>query len=443
MIKFDYTTTRVKDLVPHTTKKGERTVVDTITVDGRVMKPTTRFWTSFFAKFGFGNSTFKWFDHAEVFARISERAPSDKLRLCVEAQSEMGNGNERLLAISNPASVLVKHDDLLGLLAKQDLDVSTVDYGAKLGGQRRGNRHNQPRIPVGLLPEGVENRDLITSSAGDGGARSMDEVPLISYDTGVVRSIHTPRNVGDFGVAGDVFSNRFVMDTPIDGYGKPSIYLMLLRLVCTNGAIGYSRMFRSDLSLGKGEDSFEYALTRAFEGYNNEDGFGALRQRYESAANSWCSINEVNKTYKALVRLHHKGEARVNENFLTAEKSSFRDEQGKEVSILEGSPLIRSFHSLVGDLTQAYGLANLDALGAKRQRTLPAGCTVYELLNFVTEVATHHSTPAGARTMQALTGDFLSAEYDLEGTKDRFGDWKDFLITDAAAAESFAMARKG
>lgn len=437
MIKFDYATARVKDLQPEVVKKGERKVVDRITVDGRVMRPTTRFWTSFFAKFGFGSSTFKWFDHAEVFQRISDRAPSDTLRLCIESQTDgdqiKGEGvGDRLLAISNPASVLVRHEDLLGLLGDNGLDTRNVDYGIKF--PRSGGSIDPRGIRIGQV--GGDQHDE------DGALMLVPAVPTISYDTGIVRSVHAPRNVGDFDIAGDSFSNRFVMDTPIDGYGKPSIYLMLLRQICSNGSIGYSRMFRSDLSLGKGEDSFEYALTRAFEGYNNEEGFSALRQRYEAAANSWASIQEINKTYKTLIRMHHRGEVRVDKRFLTTEVSSFKDEHGQQVSIAEGSPLVKSFHALVGDLTKAYGLANLDALSAKRQRTLPAGCTVYELLNYVTEVASHHSTPAGARTMQAVTGDFLSAEYDLEGTKDTYGDWKDFLITDSAASEAFAIARR-
>lgn len=34
---------------------------------------------------------------------------------------------------------------------------------------------------------------------------------------------------------------------------------------------------------------------------------------------------------------------------------------------------------MTGDTSRLYGLANLDALSAKRQRTLPVRCKVYEL----------------------------------------------------------------
>ena len=44
-------------------------------------------------------------------------------------------------------------------------------------------------------------------------------------------------------------------------------------------------------------------------------------------------------------------------------------------------------------------LANVDTLSAKRQRTLPAACKVYDLLNFASEVATHHATESGNRAV--------------------------------------------
>src|SRR5205085_2266357 len=84
--------------------------------------------------------------------------------------------------------------------------------------------------------------------------------------------------------AGDAFQNKFVIDTPIDGYGRPVVYLSLLRQVCSNGAVAHTPVFRSELALGRGEARVEYALVRALDGFNNEEGFGALRQRYEAAA---------------------------------------------------------------------------------------------------------------------------------------------------------------
>lgn len=423
--RFDYMTCRVCDLKPTAHKKGERTEISTVEIDGRVCKPSPRFMVSLGAKYGFGPSIYRWFEPEEVFKRISERANSDRIRVCVE---QRGENQETLLGVSNPGSVLIHHDELLGLLSDYGVKVDDADYGQR-SWPRSGGSIDPNGLRVGVV--GGDQTDA------HGNLFAPPEIPSLVYDEGIVRSVHSPRNSQSYNIGGDGFENKFVLDIPIDAYGKPSAYLMLLRQICSNGSIGYSRVFRADLSLGKGEDSFEYALVRAMEGYNNEEGFSALRERMESATNSWASIAEVNKVYKGLVRLHHKGEARVSQKYLTDAKG---DDGG---ALMDGSPLITSFHNLVGDLSRAYGLANLDALGVKRQRTLPAGCKMYELLNFLSETATHHATPAGARSLQAMNGDFLSAEFDLEGTVDKFGDWKDFLVLDKQAAESFAIARGG
>jgi hypothetical protein len=92
------------------------------------------------------------------------------------------------------------------------------------------------------------------------------------------------------------------------------------------------------------------------------------------------------------------------------------------------SPILTVYDRLMGDLTGVYGMANLDGLSAKRQRTLPAGCKVYELLNFASEVGTHHATEAGNRLIQGFIGELISSEYDLEGTANDVADWRDFFI---------------
>src|SRR5260370_40746679 len=101
-------------------------------------------------------------------------------------------------------------------------------------------------------------------------------------------------------------------------------------------------------------------------------------------------------------------------------------------------PIQRSFNQVTGDSTQMYGLANLDALSVKRQRTLPAQAKVYDLLNFASEVATHHATAAGNRTLQAFLGDLSSNEHALEGTGENLGDWRDFFIPNKATTTTLA-----
>jgi hypothetical protein len=375
--KFEYGVASIKDLqVKSQADSTGRTIVREVTLEGRSLRPTTRFWNSLHLRFGFTGNIFRYFSHEEVFNRISEKAPNDRFRYCIERDDEEEGGN--LLAVSGPGSAVMRRDDLLELLS----------------------RH------------GVEE-DKIT------------------YHNGAIRSQHSPRMGGTFQVAGDGFQNRFVIETPIDGFGRPSVYLSLLRLICSNGAIGYTPAFRSELSVGKGEDGVAFALQRVLEGFNNEDGFIAMRQRFESASRSWASVNEVNKLYKLLAKLHNTGQV------WAGAPVAARGGDGAS----EGSayvPLFHAFHKMTGDLSQIYGLANLDALSVKRQRTLPAACKVYDLLNFASEVATHHSTEQGNRSLSAYIGDLIAAEYDLEGTVDHLSDWRDFFISNDAATETLA-----
>jgi hypothetical protein len=371
---FEYGTGTLKDLAIGTTvdKHGKKSVHNVL-IKGEPVRPSQRFWTSLQMRFAFSGNIFKFFTHEEVFNRISSVATNDRVSWCIE-RGEDGKGTA--LAITNPKAALIKHDELNDLLSQYD----------------------------------AEN---------------------VAYDNGCLRSTHRPRVSNSYAISGDEFQNRFTIATPIDGFGRPSVYLTLLRLICTNGAIGFSKTFRSELNVGRGDDGVHFALTRVLEGFNNEEGFAALRQRFESAANSWASVNEANRLYKTLIRLHHRKEVKGH-SVLPTEGSD-----GAETAY-RGLPVLRAFHQMTGDLSQMYGLANLDTLSIKRQRTLPAACKVYDLLNFASEVATHHATAQGNRSMQAFIGDLVSNEYDLEGTGDHMGDWRDFFINNKATADTVA-----
>lgn len=382
-VAFEYTYAPVND-IRVTTIPNEKTgkpEVHKVIVQDREFAPSSRFWNSLYSRFGFNSAVFKYFDHLEVFNRISERSKSDQMRLCIELD---GEGSGMLLGVSNPAKPIVVYDELMEMLGKY-----------------RGRN--------------------------------------VTYANGIVESMHTPRNgANQFNIAGDEFFNRFMMATAIDGYGSPSLYLSILRTVCLNGAVGYSKEFRSTLALGKGEDDVSPMMGRALDGFNNDEGFAALRQRFESAATSWASVYETSLLYKALIKLHAndlmadlggvtpEGAKNVQHLLGSANPSSTAEGAIETDSI--GSPVIKAFHAMTGDTCKLYGLANLDALSVKRQRTLPVRCTVYDAINFATEVATHYATPMGARMLQAWLGNTITDEYDMEGTKDKYGDFADFHI---------------
>ena len=369
--RFEYGVVRVKDLAvrTHVDKMGKRTSTSSSSTTSRCGPASASGTACTCASASPPTSSV-----TSAMKKCSTASPRSPPTTASAGASSATDGDARLLAVTNPAAALMPYDDLMDLLGR---------YG---GGE-------------------------------------------VKYADGVVSSRHAPRCGGTFQVGGDGFQNKFVLDTPIDGFGRPSVYLSLLRLVCSNGAVGYSPTFRSELSVGKGDDGVLFALTRVLDGFNNEDGYAALRQRFESATRSWASVNEVNRLYKVLSRLHNLGA--VGAAPLPAAGGDGAEEAA-------GSPLFDAFHRMTGDLQRIYGMANLDALSVKRQRTLPAACKVYDLLNFSSEVATHHADAIGGRMMQAYLGDLISGEYDLEGTVDQFGDWRDFFVGSGATAETLA-----
>ncbi|MCO6454022.1 MAG: DUF932 domain-containing protein [Pirellulaceae bacterium] len=369
---FEYGYARVRDLrvQGQREKRRGKISIGAIEIGGEPLQPTPRFWKSFFARFGIADNVFRYFEPAEVFERISERAADDTLRYCIERGSQAATSGERgasapcfsdppashhpkaavggrLLAVSNPRRAVIRFGEVHDLVGRHD--------GCDTG-----------------------------------------------YADGIVTSTHRPRS-GDqtFAISGDRFQHRFVLETPVDGFGQPRIFLSFLRLICSNGAIGYSRAFRSDVSVGQ---DVGMCIARALESYDNGDGYAALRQRFESAQRSWASVHECVKVYKLLTRMKQD------------------QETGKET-------LVRDLHRLTGNLNELYGLANLDALSVKRQRVLPARCRVYDLINFASEVATHHASATGNRSIQAWIGSLISDEYDLEGTAEAAPEFADFFVS--------------
>jgi hypothetical protein len=374
--RFEYTFAAVNDLVVQTNqdKRTGQAVVAAVLVGGEPLVPTERFWTSLYTRFGFNGSIFRYFRHHEVFERIAQ-TETDRLRLCIERDQADGKG--RLLAVSSPGKPIIRYDDLM---------------------------------------------DTLTRYGGQG----------VCYADGIVETTHIPRaGSGSFQIAGDEFSNRFVLAAPIDGYGLPNVYLSLLRHVCSNGAVGYAKAFRSSLSIGRGNDDVNYSIVRALEGFTNDEGFAALRQRFEAAAKSWASVYETQTLYKHLVRLlagRHvggDGASLVGPGGLARLLQAPQPGTGLDEI---GSPLLIAFTRMVGDPSSVYGLANLDALSVKRQRALPTKAKVYDLLNFSSEVATHHADEYGARSSQAWLGSLISGEFDLEESCTSFGSFQDFFL---------------
>lgn len=219
----------------------------------------------------------------------------------------------------------------------------------------------------------------------------------VSYHDGRITSMHVPATgAGRFRIGPDEFENRFSLDLPLDGLGEPRIFTMLLRLVCLNGAIAHKPAFQSDVRLG---DDPWHALDRALCSYADADGFSAMRQRFEAAQKSWASLEEVRALDQVLGGM------------------SWGSERG-------AADRRSAFQRMVGDLPGIYGVASLDAISPKRRRLLPSRSRVYDLLNFASELSTHHAPTAGAMRINSWIGSVIVSEYDLEGSAQEVSDFE-------------------
>lgn len=381
MANFEYKVLPIKEIAVVTELNKGKSLVRGLEVEGERLQVTGRFWNSLFSKYGINSSIFKYYSYNEVFERISDKSSNDRMRLCIDRTK----ANPTALAVSSPTKPTISHDNLMELLESYDGD-------------------------------------------------------KLAYNEGIIESTHTPRIGGDgFSLKGDTFNNQFVLQCPIDGYGSPNIYLSMLRQVCSNGMIAMSRAFRSTLNLGKGDTDVRPTIIRALEGFNNDEGYAALRQRLASSTESWASVYEANSLYKVLVKLHNrnmlKQEQGVEGSVVDAMLSNDKPAADWFLSDTMKTPLLKAFHRLTGDTSLLYGLASLDALSNKRQRTLPTRATVYDLVNFATEVSTHHATVEGSRQVGAWVGELVTSEFDLEGTKQKFSDFADFHIAQTLQQE--------
>jgi hypothetical protein len=350
MTTFAYKTVGISDIIAKKEadpRDPRKDIVKKIEIEDEEINPSHRFWISIGARYGFSPSIFKWFDHHEVFERISEKSVNDRIRIAIETSD---TGVKTALGATNPGKPLIAHDQLLDLLE---------EYG------------------------NTESHE---------------------YHDGIVTSTHALRHNVEFDVAGDVHKQRFTMSTPIDGYGQPNIYLSLLREVCTNGMIAMSKAFRTSLSIGRDHDNTDFSVRRALDAFNNEEGFHALRQRIESSGKSWASLYESYTLAQVLQK------AILN-------------------SDIENSDTVATnFQQQTGDLATIYGLAQMTEMSKKRMKTLPCKSTVYDLINFATECATHHCNNQGSSLrFQAWCGGIISQEYDLENTKETYSEFTDWF----------------
>lgn len=223
----------------------------------------------------------------------------------------------------------------------------------------------------------------------------------LTYSDGIITSRHVPAaNPGGFHVGPDKFAPRFSARIPLDGFGDPKLFVAMLRLACANGVIGMTRAFASTVRLGR---SPAHALDRALGSYANADGFSAVRRRLEGAQSSWASVAEVMMLERVLSSISWGGGDAVGHRRA-------------------------AFDRMTGDFGSMYGVASFTAISARQRTLLPTRARAYQLINFATEMATHHAPPAAATRLQAWFGSYISRDFDLEGTAQEDAEFDALLI---------------
>jgi len=193
-----------------------------------------------------------------------------------------------------------------------------------------------------------------------------------------------------FKIGNEEFRCRTRFDIPIDGYGDASAVAGLTRLACINGMIASTNISETVLRL---QGDILGSLRRAVDTYQNDDGFRAAELRTRIAMETVASVNEVMYCRKALSDKH-------------------------------GS-LLPKFDKITGDLSTRYGKTSFNSLSDRKKSLVPSEVSVFEVINCLTETASHLSRPEERISLDRAIHYMLGKrEFDLEGiqskTKDKF-----------------------
>ena len=174
---------------------------------------------------------------------------------------------------------------------------------------------------------------------------------------------------------------------PVDGLEQPEMNLATWRLVCANGAIAEAPIFRTKLEI---KDNDGGHFKRLVASFSNPEGVELLQERMGEAASTRASVGELLKLEAVIKRA----------------VPSSHDQR-----------LLRDrLHEVAENPCLRYGVTDLDRIGEKRRPLLPVDCSVSDLLNFASEIATHHGDiVSDTRPLHAFAGTLLAKGFDLEG----------------------------
>ena len=195
----------------------------------------------------------------------------------------------------------------------------------------------------------------------------------------------------DLGEAWDVpgdskYGVHVSTEVPVDGMGTPEATLATWRQVCSNGAVAEAPLFRTKLEVNDNSGDHFRRLLRSF---SNPRGVEMLHERLLAANGTKASVDEVYQV-EQLVRRQVRD---ARSQMLLCER----------LQAVADEPCVR------------YGVTDLGAIGERRRGLLPTGASVADVMNFVSELNTHHGELLkNQNSANGLLGNFYARSYDLE-----------------------------
>ena len=183
-----------------------------------------------------------------------------------------------------------------------------------------------------------------------------------------------------------VYRVRVRCRIPVDGVNKPDMSLATWRQVCSNGAVAETPLFRTKMEI---KDNSGEHFRRLLVSFSNPAGVEMLQSRMIAAAGTKASVGEM-MLLEGLIR---RSVANTRNQMLLRER----------LNTIAADPCVR------------YGVTDLANIGLKKRPLLPVGCSVADLLNFASELVTHHADLLKPdSTLHSFAGTVLSKGFDLE-----------------------------
>lgn len=173
---------------------------------------------------------------------------------------------------------------------------------------------------------------------------------------------------------------------PVDGMGTPETTLTTWRQVCSNGAVAEAPLFRTKMEV---KDNSGVHFRRLLRSFNNPRGVEYLHERLIAANGTKASVDEV-----------YQAESFIRRQVRDTRHQMLLCERLQEVA---DNPCVR------------YGVTDLGTIGERRRGLLPTGASVADVMNFISELNTHHGELLKNRNAaNGLLGEFYARSYDLE-----------------------------